>query len=134
MENARTLCRLRDRIMAAIPSREAARAETDAEALLEAQGFAARPGPQSAAAPGVAEAVARALKGPFLLKIAYRSHGDPTARQRTVAPHGLLIGARRYLVARDTGKEHGPLQNYASTGSRPPSASPRASRPTGVRD
>ena len=111
-ENAKTLGRLRDRIMAAIPSRDAARAETDAEALLEAQGFAARPGPRSAVSPVVAEAIARALKGPFLLRMAYRSQGNPTARERTVAPHGLLIGPRRYLVARDTSKEHGPLQNY----------------------
>lgn len=91
---ARTLESLRDRLLAALPASDARRAEADAEALLEAQGMAARPGPAVVTPPGVAEAVADALRGPFRLRMVY---GDAT---RLVEPYGLLLGARRYLVAR----------------------------------
>lgn len=106
------LRRLRDRLIAAAPAREARRAEADAEALLEAQGFAARPGPRTRVDPAVAEAVAHALKGPFRLRMLYAGPGaapgaEAAPTPRVVEPHGLLLGPRRYLVARqpDRGPE-----------------------------
>jgi hypothetical protein len=45
--------------------------------LLEAQGFTARPGPAVLALPGVLETIAEALKGPFLLAIAYAGADAP---------------------------------------------------------
>ena len=102
--DAAALNALRDRLLAVMPGPHARRAEVDAGALLEAQGFAARPGPVVRAEPGVLETVSEALKGPFLLAIAYaRPDGEPT--ERTVAPHGVLLGMRRYLVARDEGRD-----------------------------
>lgn len=105
--DAGALERLRDRLLAQMPPSHARRAEADAEAMLEAQGYAARPGPRVRTAPGVFATIAEALKGPFLLEIHYRGRAETEPAPRIVAPHGLLIGLRRYLVARqdDRGPE-----------------------------
>ena len=50
------------------------------------------------------ETIAEALKGPFLLAITYAG-ADATAAERRVAPHGVLLGMRRYLVARDEDRD-----------------------------
>jgi predicted DNA-binding transcriptional regulator YafY len=97
------LSALRDRLLACMPGPHARRAEADAEALLEAQGFAARPGPVVRSQPGVLETIAEALKGPFLMAITYAGAG--TDAERRVAPHGVLLGMRRYLVARDEDRD-----------------------------
>lgn len=99
----KALTALRDRLLATMPPSHARRAESDAEAVLEAHGFASRPGPRIKVAPMVLETLVEALKGPFRLKILYRSPGDDPARERVVEPYGLLLGARRYLVAREGG-------------------------------
>lgn len=102
--DAAALAALRDRLLAVMPGPHARRAEADAEALMEAQGFAARPGPAVRAEPGVLETIAEALKAPFLLAITYAGP-DGAAAERRVAPHGVLLGMRRYLVARDEDRE-----------------------------
>lgn len=56
------------------------------------------------AEPGVLEAIAEALKGPFLIAIAY-SGADGVKAERRVAPHGVLFGMRRYLVVRDEDRD-----------------------------
>lgn len=53
---------------------------------------------------GVLETIAEALKGPFLLSITYAG-ADDTVVERRVAPHGVLLGVRRYLVARDEDRD-----------------------------
>lgn len=100
------------KMRALIPARTSMRLAADEEALLVALGHAARPGPQRASNPRVDEAISEALKGPCLLRIRYRSRADEVARERTVAPHGLLLGVRRYLVARDTAKPGSRLRHY----------------------
>lgn len=104
--DAAALAALRDRLLAVMPGSHARRAEADAEALMEAQGFAARPGPAVRAEPGVLETIAEALKGPFLLAITYAGP-DGVAAERRVAPHGVLLGMRRYLIARDEDRDPG---------------------------
>lgn len=104
---------LERKVRALIPPEQGTRLEVDKEAMLEALGHAARPGPRPAADEEVVEAIYEALKGPNLLRILYRKRAEDEARERIVAPHGLLLGVRRYLVARDTAK--GPqaaLQHY----------------------
>jgi predicted DNA-binding transcriptional regulator YafY len=92
---------------------DGARLEVDEEALLEALGHAARPGPRPASSREVDAAISEALKGPFLLRILYRKRREDRPSKRVVAPHGLLLGVRRYLVARDTAKPTGTsLQHY----------------------
>ncbi len=92
---------LRDRLMATLPSCNARRAEVDAEAVLEAQGYACRPGPKVKTSPMVTGAIAEALKAPFSLVIRYQGKQDAEPRDRIVEPYGMLLGTRHYLIARD---------------------------------
>jgi predicted DNA-binding transcriptional regulator YafY len=62
------------------------------------------PGPAVRAEPGVLETIAEALKAPFLLAITYAGP-DGAPAERRVAPHGVLLGMRRYLVARDEDRD-----------------------------
>lgn len=98
---------LERKINALVPLGQRTRLEVDKEAVLEMLGYAMRPGPRPVAAKDVIEAIYDALKGPWLLRILYRKHEEDAPRQRIVAPYGLLLGVRRYLVGRDTSKEAG---------------------------
>lgn len=104
---------LERKVRALIPPDQGARLEVDEDAMLEALGHAARPGPRPALNALVDEAIHEALKGPRLLRILYRKRAEDEPRERLVAPHGLLLGVRRYLVARDMAKGPGSrLQHY----------------------
>lgn len=94
LREARALSALKHRLLAALPPKDARRAEADAEALLEAHGMAARPGPVATPDPALSDLVAEALRAPFVMELTYRGE------RRRVEPYGILIGARRYLVAR----------------------------------
>lgn len=95
---------LRGRLIATLPSSQARRAEVDAEAVLEAQGYACRPGPKVKTSPMVTGAIAEALKAPFSLTIRYQGKQDAEPLERTVEPYGMLLGTRHYLIARDPSK------------------------------
>jgi predicted DNA-binding transcriptional regulator YafY len=92
---------MRDRLLAAMPGPHARRAEADAEAVLEAHGFASRPGPRVRSDPRVLATIAEALKAPFMLTISYLGSRDNAPCDRLIEPYGLLLGTRRYLVARE---------------------------------
>jgi predicted DNA-binding transcriptional regulator YafY len=92
---------LRGRLMATLPSSHARRAEVDAEAVLEAQGYACCPGPKVKTPPMVTGAIAEVLKAPFSLVIRYQGKQDAEPRERSVEPPGMLLGTRHYLIARD---------------------------------
>lgn len=110
---AASLRQLRQKVRALIPPEAGTRISVDEEALLEALGHAARPGPRPASNSAVDAAIYEALKGPFLLRFSYRTRNQNKPTMRTVAPHGLLLGVRRYLVARDRAKPAtAPLQHY----------------------
>ena len=106
----RTLSGLRDRLLAAMPGPHARRAEADAEAVLEAHGFASRPGPRVRIGPDLMGVIGAALKGPHLLTVIYAGGRDPD-RVRRLEPYGLLLGTRRYLVAREV-EGDGRMQHY----------------------
>ena len=97
----RHLSSLRDKVLATLPKTRLARIAPDFEALLEAQGFVARPGPRARILPEITRTIGEAIKACRPLEIAYRSHLDDLAQSRTVWPLGLLTGSRRYLVAID---------------------------------
>jgi len=105
---------LREKIIALVPRDRISRIETDHEALLEAQGLAARPGPSARLVPHIASAISTALKASERLKIVYLSRGAARATARVVEPYGVLIGARRYLVARAVADPEGPLRHYVA--------------------
>ncbi|MFT3810862.1 MAG: WYL domain-containing protein [Micropepsaceae bacterium] len=101
--NARHLERLQDKLRALVPKDRAARLETDHDALLEAQGFVARPGPRPRGEPQVADVLAEAIKACRVVEITYRGK---TSR---VHPYGLLAGMRRYLVVRAASRPGGEM-------------------------
>lgn len=107
--NLRTLSR---KVRALVPAESGSRLAVDEEVLLQAMGYAARPGPSPSLNTQVDDAIAYALKGPFHLRIGYQSRAEEAPVERTVAPYGLLLGARRYLVAEDTAKPDGKLRHY----------------------
>ncbi len=110
---AKALEGIRDKILALLPSSHVARIEPDADALLEAQGFVARPGPKPRVDEKIASDVAEAIKACRYLDITYRSHLDEAPTARRVAPYGLLSGARRYLVALDPqSRRTGTIKTY----------------------
>ena len=91
-------------MIARLPPVDAARSEADAEAVLMALGQVARPAPKVMVAPEVLDAIIQALRGPFRLRMRYRT---PDAPPRIVEPHGLLRGHRSYLVARQPDRSEG---------------------------
>jgi predicted DNA-binding transcriptional regulator YafY len=97
LRHARALEDLRDGLLARRTLRDANRSEADAEAVLASLGQVMRPGPTVALRPEVTDAVIEALRGPFRLRVIY---GSVDAEPRVIEPHGLLLGHRSYLVAR----------------------------------
>lgn len=98
------LRRVRDRLLAAMPKPHARRTESDAEAILEALGFACRPGPKVAADERVLSTIAAALRGPFLVSMTYGRDAASAGTKRLVEPYGLLLGIRKYLVGKMQGE------------------------------
>lgn len=100
MRHARALTDLREGLLARLPSRNAARIEADAEAVLTAMGQVTRPGPRVSLAPEILDVIIEALRGPFRLRVRYNKDTKP----RILEPHGVLLGHRTYLAARDPAK------------------------------
>jgi predicted DNA-binding transcriptional regulator YafY len=109
---ARLLEELKAKILALVPGPTATRLAPDHDALLEAQGFVARPGPRPLVDEALSETIADAVKACIVLEIDYQARTDPAPRLRAIAPYGLLAGARRYLVGRPEGDDAGPVRTY----------------------
>lgn len=71
----------------------------DVEALLEAEGFASRPGPRPIIAPQIFALIREALLAGRRLAFQYCSEIAEGPAYREVVPYGLLYGYRVYLVA-----------------------------------
>jgi len=85
--------------------REASRRiEPDLEALIEAEGLAARPGPRPKIKVEHLHALREAIKACRIVEILYRSKGKKEAETKRVAPYGFLYGHRHYLVGGGTEK------------------------------
>ncbi|MDG1370923.1 MAG: WYL domain-containing protein [Paracoccaceae bacterium] len=97
IRHSRALEDIRDRLLMHLNPRDALRSEADAEAVLTGLGQVTRPGPTVALKPAVTDAVIEALRGPFRLRVCYGAQG---AEPRVIEPHGMLLGHRSYLVAR----------------------------------
>ena len=97
LRHAAALEGLRDGLLARLTTKDALRTEADVEAVLMAMGSVTRPGPRVNLSPAVLDAVIEGLRGPFRLRLRY---GAEDAPERVIEPHGLLLGHRSYLVAR----------------------------------
>lgn len=109
---ADALKRLEEKVLAAIPRSLRARIEVDEEALLQALGLAARPGPRPVVEPDVEHQIATALKARHAIDILYKGWRDTEPRWRKLGPHGLLLGTRRYLVAQDLERRDNRPRHY----------------------
>jgi len=109
---ARELRRLKDKILALVPRQTKVRIETDHEALLEARGFIARPGPRPKADEDILNALTQAIKSCCVLEIVYSSHRHQTPSARKIAVYGLLYGSRHYVVAKQIDGESDRLKTY----------------------
>ena len=107
LRHARALEETLDWISATLDPRASLRAEVDAEAVLASIGQVARPGPKVELLPGVMDEIIEALRGPFRLRIVYNT---PDAPARIVEPHGVLMGPRPYLVARQPSRSERLIQ------------------------
>ncbi len=116
VDHVQSLRSLHAKILALIPDERGRRIEADEEALLLALGHAARPGPRPVGREAVDLAISTALKGGSQLRIRYRGWHDEDFRERTVSPHGLLLGTRRYLVAVDMDKVDRAVRHYRVDG------------------
>ena len=113
---SRELEKLRDKIKDLIP-RARLRVEADHDAILEAQGFVARPGPRPKMDHGIYALLIDAIKSCRYVTFTYKSVVDQAGKQRYVAPYGFLSGIRRYLVAYDPKDKRGPvLKTYRADG------------------
>lgn len=74
------------------------RIEPDTEALLEAQGFAHRPGPKLKINPEFLSIIKEAILACKKIKIHYLNASGKECKQ-IVAPYGFLYGNKHYLVA-----------------------------------
>ncbi len=97
IRHARAMEDLRDSLLARLTPRDASRSEADAEAVLAGLGQVMRPGPTVALRPDLTDTVIEALRGPFRLRVIY---GSADGAPQEIEPHGLLLGHRSYLVAR----------------------------------
>ena len=75
--------------------------ETDAEALLEGEGLAMRPGPRPKIPIEVVSVLREALLAQRVVRLEYRSRIKQEESSRTVHPYGFLFGGRHYLIAHD---------------------------------
>jgi predicted DNA-binding transcriptional regulator YafY len=62
----------------------------------------------------IAATISVALKASERLRIVHLSRGSTRATARVVEPYGVLIGARRYLVAKTKSDPDGPVRHYVA--------------------
>jgi predicted DNA-binding transcriptional regulator YafY len=94
----------------------AKRLDPDIEALVEAEGLAARPGPRPRIATSVLETLRDAVKRCQRVYIAHRKRQTGHATGRVVEPYGFLFGLRHYLVARDPKAKGGRIKLFSLGG------------------
>lgn len=92
---------IRDHLVASVPRVLARSAEVSSEIMMLANGFACRPGPATRIRKQHLEALFNALVHPSMIEITYTSARNSEPRTKRVEPHGVIVGTRHYLVARD---------------------------------
>lgn len=96
-EDVESLENVMHKIKATMNSDMLNRIEPDAEALLEAEGYALRPGPKIKVNKEYIETLRNAVIACKVIKIKYQS--KTKNEWRTVHPYGFLYGNKHYLIA-----------------------------------
>ena len=99
--HAKNLRSVLAKVRASLPDVAHHRIETDIEALMEAEGLAARPGPKPVISADVLGTLRMAVKACCPVYIVHRNRQTNRRKGRTVHPYGFLFGMRHYLVAHD---------------------------------
>lgn len=100
-EDVDALENILNKIKASMSKENLNRIEPDAEALLESEGYALRPGPRIKVNKEFIEKLRNALIACKVIKIKYKS--KTKHEWRTVHPYGFLYGNKHYLIAWHTG-------------------------------
>jgi predicted DNA-binding transcriptional regulator YafY len=98
-DNATLLDSLAAKIEASLKPARRRTLAPDVEALLQAEGFASRPGPRPVIAPQIFALIRQAILEGRRLAFSYRSEAAESTAYREVVPYGILYGHRVYLVA-----------------------------------
>ncbi len=98
-DSADLLESLASKIEASLKPARRATLAPDVEALLEAEGFASRPGPRPVIAPQVFALIREAIMAGRRIAFDYLSETAEAPGYREVVPYGLLYGHRIYLIA-----------------------------------
>lgn len=100
-EHAQMLQGILEKIRANIVDKTYVRIDTDAEVLLEAEGFAHRVGPKILVSQEILREIRQAILGFRHIKIVYKSKSSGKIRTFQLLPYGILYGDRNhYLVAK----------------------------------
>ena len=98
-DRATRLLDVRGKLKALMPPDVARRTEPDIDALLEAEGYAMRPGPKPRIPGAIMSGLRDAVKACVKVRIQYRNRRNGKLNERLVHPYGFLFGHRNYLVA-----------------------------------
>ena len=86
-------------LRALMPPTALSRAEPDIEALMQAEGTAANPGPKLKLDRALLANLRRAILGMTKLRLKYHPAEASRASTRTLCPYAILYGRRAYLIA-----------------------------------
>jgi predicted DNA-binding transcriptional regulator YafY len=98
-ERAAALQRIETLLVGLLPKQRRARFAPDWEALLQGEGWAARPQPHLDGLEPLLTDIRTGLKACRKLRFRYVSRFTGRTSRQTVAPYGVLYGVRHYLVA-----------------------------------
>lgn len=96
---AENLERLWLKLKGVVKPEKVSRVETDLEALIEAEGYAMRPGPRPKIEASVLYTLREAIKASQKVRITYHARVKGDIKTRIVSPYGFLYGNRHYLIA-----------------------------------
>ncbi|MDX9859285.1 MAG: WYL domain-containing protein [Rhodospirillales bacterium] len=99
IDAADRLTGLRAKIMAMQKPTTLRAIEPDLDVLVEAEGFALRPGPKPSISPTVLSSLKQAIAACVKVRLHYRQRETGTPSCQIVCPYGFLFGSRHYLVA-----------------------------------
>lgn len=111
--HAHVLATLAGKLKSRLEDLKAARIDTDLDALLEAEGFASRPGPRPEIDPEVLGTLRHAVMARQRVELHYRYRTREGETRVVVHPYGFLYGARHYLVAWSEAEGSRAIRQYA---------------------
>lgn len=112
-ENSELLQKILEKIRANIVDKTYQHIDTDAEVLLEAEGFAHRVGPKIVVSKDIMQKIRQAILSFRQIKILYKNKSSGKTSSFQLLPYGILYGERNhYLVAKHSDGYGGNKERY----------------------